>query len=311
MLLERVAFAHQDDVAVSTLAGGSNVTYKVLFVSARSMADALHQAGASLEELVGMLLTRSPLAIIGLLGAVLAGNAYVPLDPTYPSNRLSQIIECAQIRFVEVELGSTAAIWLEKAWPNVTELGVRVANEDGTMVKSIHTCALPVTKDRLLYVLFTSGSTGQPKAVPGFESGVVKRLKYWWSAFPYASHEATLHHITYNWVDHVMEVWNVLLAGRKLIIIPEVAALLEIVDSPQPECQKLWLVPSVLRIFLDRLGASNMRKGATDPLLHVVITGEPMPSKLLERYQEAVPQGTLINAYGMTEVMLLCRFKSA
>ena len=151
-----------------------------------------------------------------------------------------------------------------------------------------------------MYVLFTSGSTGQPKGVPGFESGVIRRLAYWWSAFPYASDEVTLHHITYNWVDHVMEAWNTLLAGRELIIVPDVAVLLERIFLPPPQCRRLWLVASVLRAVLDRAEASHMQP----PLLlfHVVVTGEALPANLLERYQRFVSGGRVLNVYGMTEV---------
>ncbi len=177
---------------------------------------------------------------------MLAGGAYVPLDPSYPQNRLSQIIETARIRLEEVLLGSKEELWLSTEWPNVIKLGISLYETKEKFSLSNQLCF----DNQLLYVLFTSGSTGQPKGVPGFESGVLKRLEHWWTIYPHEPDEVTMHHITYNWVDHIMEVWNALLTGRELLLIPDVPSLLNTIETPPYGVRRILLVPSLLREML-------------------------------------------------------------
>jgi len=226
---------------------------------------------------------------------VLAGGAYVPLDPSYPKNRLSQIIDTARIRHVEVLLGSKEESWLRTEWPNVIILGVSLHETKVNFSLPDQQCF----GDKLLYVLFTSGSTGQPKGVPGFESGVLKRLEYWWKTCPHEPDEVTMHHITYNWVDHIMEVWNALLTGRELLIIPDVPSLLNTIETPPSGVRRVLLVPTLLRMMLRIVDS----KGKPPAFLSLVmVSGEPLPAKILNQYQKLVPDGTLVNIYGMTEV---------
>ena len=300
----QVATTHKRDVAIRPLDGSAVMTYGLLYASICSVVDTLKAEEINAAELVGLLIDRSEIAIIGLLSIVIAGGAYVPLDPSYPTHRLNQIIGSAKLRLVLVQASSQAAEWLKNDWPKVRALNVTVDRTRTTHSYEQRVSICEQKEDRLLYVLFTSGSTGLPKAVPGFQLAVIKRLNYWWKTFPYAPGETTLHHITYNWVDHVMEVWNTLLAGREMIVVPNVAALLQVVDCPPDRIRRLWLVPSTLRAILDRLENNQMQPPPA--VSNVVTTGEPLPATLLVRYRRIVPQGTLVNVYGMTEVRLPC-----
>ena len=130
ILFERVALASRDKVAIRSLNDDTYVTYDTLLRSAYRMAEDLLGAGLKPAQLVGVLVGRSALAITSLLGIVLAGGAYAPLDPSYPSNRLSQIIESANIHFVQVVLGS------EMRSPRSVEAGDRVFGVGQRIVRS-------------------------------------------------------------------------------------------------------------------------------------------------------------------------------
>ena len=92
----------------------------------------------------------------------------------------------------------------------------------------------------------------------GYHHGIIRRVGYWNTVFPYEdTNEETLNHITYTWVDHVMEVWNALLGGRTLVLLPDVTALVRSLDVPLPNVRRILLAPSVLRAMLDRIEATG------------------------------------------------------
>lgn len=304
LAFERVALAQPSKVAVQSIDGTTiSFTYGALLASARALAGKLSQAGlAKSNGLVGLAIARSAEGATGILGIVLAGGAYVPLDPSYPEQRLAQIIESARLELAATLPGSDIANWLRDEWPNVATVDVAMLRAGATLSPSdaaVRTLLKDLASTRPAYVLFTSGSTGTPKGVPGYHHAVIKRVSSWHAAFPYDREEATLNHITYTWVDHVMEVWNALLGGRSLIIVPDPQALMQCVDEPPPSVRRILLVPSLLRAMLDR--GEAIGKVPTGLLSLVTVSGEPMPATLLGRYRDLVPNGTLVNVYGMTE----------
>ena len=340
LAFEHVALANPNKIAIRSMDGASvSVTYGTLLASARALASNLRQhacessssGGSSSSSsqggggrgddvgsnssggsrgggqmLVGLMIARSAEGAAGILGIVLAGGAYVPLDPQYPPQRLSQIIESARLRLAVTIAGSESERWLRTAWPSVRPVEavlLRGVGADQPGPSSEEEMARLRVDDgantRLAYVLFTSGSTGVPKGVAGYHHAVLSRVGYWHDAFPYEPEEESLHHITYTWVDHVMELWNALLGGRTLIVVPDVAALVACVDAPPPSVRRILLVPSLLRAMLDR--GEAIGKVPSSFLSLVAVSGEPMPATLLGRYRSLIPNGTLVNVYGMTE----------
>lgn len=303
---ERAALADPGKVAFRSVDGEISVTYGNLLTTSRALATVLTNSGiAKTNGLVGLMIARSAEGSAGMLGIILAGGAYVPLDPAYPKERIGAIIESARLELAVSIPASEHALWLRQAWPTVQCFEVVLSREAGNPAPSEESELLRLSAahgedNRLAYVLFTSGSTGKPKGVAGYHHGIIRRVGYWNTVFPYEdTNEETLNHITYTWVDHVMEVWNALLGGRTLVLLPDVTALVRSLDVPLPNVRRILLVPSVLRAMLDRIEATG---NAVPPFLSLVmVSGEPMPATLLGRYRQMVPNGTLVNVYGMTE----------
>ena len=305
----------QPQIAIRAVDGGLSLTYGDLYASAQQGATALRAAGIKSGSLVGLMVSCSVEGCIGVLSIILAGGAYVPLDPNYPPNRLTQIIEGAQLTCVLTATSTKApsataqkqaAKWLKSAWPDVSALEITVHRESGETtplntdeLKSLHQTS---TDKTLVAVLFTSGSTGKPKGVPGYEAGVLAGARFFTTTFPYGENEVVVNHITYGWVDHKMELWHALLRGKEILVVPDTAALIEMVDKPPERVDKLWAVPTLLDALFQVMEAKVLKRDKPPAFLSLVVaTGEALTPPMVERYRKLVPEGTIVSSYGLTE----------
>ncbi|WP_279432949.1 AMP-binding protein, partial [Nostoc sp. 106C] len=136
------------------------LTYQELNVRANQLAHYLKTLGVGPEVLVGICVERSIDMIVGILGVLKAGGAYLPLDPSYPKERLAFMLEDSQVpvlltqeRLVESLLAHKARIIsLDADWDAIAQQRPENLNSE-------------VTPDNLAYIIYTSGSTGQPKGV--------------------------------------------------------------------------------------------------------------------------------------------------
>ena len=312
LVVERAALAKPDLVAIRSL-NGVEVSYRALFASACSVANALLDAGMAASDLVGLMIPRSPEAIAALLGTVIGGGAYVPLDPTYPPRKLSDLIASARIHFVTVRPGSDTAAWLQDEWPEIALFDAPILGEEAARANVATSDPLQraglrndeTSTDRLMFVLFTSGSTGKPKAVPGFERPILEGARFFSDIFPYETDEVVIHHITYSWADHKADVWHPLLSGKTLLLVSSTEELVNLSLTPPENVLTLWAVPSLLNAILTLLERNHKDSSLTlsdCPFLRLVFaTGEALPELTIRRYRALVPHGTIVSLYGLTE----------
>ena len=156
--------------------GGASLTYQELNEQADRLARSLRGLNLGGEELVGICVERSPQMIIGLLGILKAGGAYLPLDPTYPRERLTFMVEDSQVRVL-----LTQRSLLETLPPTAAQvLCVDDLLADGRADERQENTSNPTdnkpSSDRLAYVIYTSGSTGRPKGVMVNQGSVINLL---------------------------------------------------------------------------------------------------------------------------------------
>src|SRR5882757_2910542 len=153
------AFEAQADRTPDTVAlvdGARSLTYRELDRRANHLAQALVVGGARPDQLVGIYVERSIEMLVGLLGILKAGAAYVPMDPSYPRERLALMLEDTRARVVV-----TTTNLLGSLPPHTHALCVDATGEVGEAVRP----RVAMTGEHLAYVIFTSGSTGRPKGV--------------------------------------------------------------------------------------------------------------------------------------------------
>jgi amino acid adenylation domain-containing protein len=201
--------------AIALVLEGEQLTYAELNHRANQLAHYLIKLGVKPENLVSIAIERSLETIVGILGILKAGAAYLPLDLASPPTRLAAILEDAQISILLTKQST-----LTKLPPQPGNLVVCIDTE----WDKIATCEstnpdLELQPDSLAYVTYTSGSTGTPKGVCVTHRGVVRLVK----ATNYANFstdEIFLHLAPLAFDASTFEIWGSLLNGAKLIVFP-------------------------------------------------------------------------------------------
>ncbi|WP_427156903.1 amino acid adenylation domain-containing protein [Aliinostoc sp. HNIBRCY26] len=280
--------------AVAVVCGAEKLTYKELNQRANQLAHYLQKLGVGKEVLVGICVERSLDMIVGLLGILKAGGAYLPLDPVYPQQRLALMLADAGVSFVISHesfvdrFDQKTVVCIDRDWDSIAQ-----ASQENPLCDT--------TAENLAYVIYTSGSTGKPKGVLGLHKGSVNRFHWMWETYPFTEGEVCCQKTSLNFVDSVWEIFGPLLQGVKTVIIGD-----RTVKDPQQfiatlaqhDVTRLVLVPSLLRVLLD---SSNLQ--ARLPKLKLWVTsGEALSIDLLQQFRQTLPDSTLLNLYGSSEV---------
>ena len=157
--------------ADAVLSAGEPMTYRALDEESNRLARALREQGIGPDDRVGISIERSPSLLVGMLAILKAGAAYVPLDATYPSDRLGYIAQDAEIKLLLTSTSLTARL---PAGP-WKKLCVDARSQD---LHAVSAARLPPTAGpaNLAYVIYTSGSTGRPKGVAVEHRNVVNLI---------------------------------------------------------------------------------------------------------------------------------------
>jgi amino acid adenylation domain-containing protein len=280
---------------IALVMGDKKLTYSTVNDRANQLAHGLRNLGVGIEIPVGICLRRSPFAVVAILGILKAGGAYVPVDPDYPEARKQYIIEDSGCGVLITEKS------LLNTLPSFKGRILLVDDESRSQQDSSNP-DIPITPDALMYILYTSGSTGIPKGVCGIHRATVNRCIWMWNQYPFTENEVCCHKTTLNFVDSVWEIFGALLKGVKVVILPhsssanpqETIAFLQ-----EAKVTRIILVPSLLQALLN----TCPDLGVALPALKIwTVSGERLTRNLLEKFRASVPHGILLNLYGSTEV---------
>jgi natural product biosynthesis luciferase-like monooxygenase protein/amino acid adenylation domain-containing protein len=274
--------------AVAVAFEEEKLTYRELNSRANQLAHHLRQLGVERETLVGLCVERSPAAVIGILGTLKAGAAFVPLDPGYPLERLSFMLEDARVPVLltqEALLERVPAQWVQTISLD-TEWDGLIANQNEANV------ATGALADNLAYVIYTSGSTGKPKAVMVQHAGLCNMVQAQIKAFGVTADSRVLQFASLSFDASVSEIFMALLSGAGLYLASRESLmpgrpLLKLLR--ENEITTVTLPPSVLAVMdSDELPA----------LQTIVAAGEACPPETVARWRKG---RRFIDAYGPTE----------
>ncbi|MBX5491282.1 MAG: amino acid adenylation domain-containing protein [Chloroflexi bacterium] len=303
--------------AIALRADGAQLTYGELEARSNQLARALAAEGVRRGDRVGIYLRKSPAAVIGIYAALKLGAVYVPIDPAAPGPRAGYIIGNCGIRALVttsdrlgrlrqgVPEGATLDALMVADWDGRRELaapaGARlVAWDTALSAHSAEPFDSGAIDTDLAYILYTSGSTGEPKGVMLSHRNALTFVEWCLARFGVGPDDRLTSHAPFHFDLSVFDLYVAAAAGATLVLISEEAKLFA---RPQAELIRderisVWYsVPSALVLLLTQL---DLREYAASLRL-VLFAGEVFPTKYLRQLRAAVPQARLFNLYGPTE----------
>ena len=288
-LFEAQADATPDAVAV--VLDGTAVTYRELDRRANRLARHLRALGVPPGQPVGVWMERSIEMIVAVLGVLKAGAAYAPFDLMAPPDRLAFMLRDARVDVVLTQ---------ERMLPRLPSHGVRplCLDTEPPAVAAEPDTRLPdeSTGGSLAYIMYTSGSTGEPKGVAVPHRGVVRLVR----GADYARlgpDETILQFAPLSFDASTFEIWGALLNGGRLVMAPpgvvsvdDLGVLLE-----HHAVTTLWLTAGFFHQLVDQ------RVEVLRPLRQLLAGGDVLSAAHVRRVREALPGCQVINGYGPTE----------
>ena len=276
-------------------ADGSVWTYGELSRAAWTLAsDLLDRLGQTPEPIVALRVERSPEMVVAMLACQLAGMAYVPLDPTYPEERLRFILEDTAAPVVVTRNGSPSG-----ESPSIPLL-LRARPEDGSASGSPlqrrgargDFSAIPSHPDQLAYLIYTSGSTGRPKGVAISQRNVLAMVDALTPVFSDSEMAGVLAATSINFDLSIFELLGTLVRGGTVILAENALALPE--HPARDRVRLINTVPSAM--------SELVRGGWLPPELGTVnLAGEPLRKVLVDQVHALAPRARVLNLYGPSE----------
>jgi amino acid adenylation domain-containing protein len=271
---------------------GVTLTYEQLVTRSQDLAARLRAAGLAREDVVGVLMRRSPELIVALLAVLIAGGAYLGLDPDDPASRREALLTDADVRLVIAD-----APLLERVPEGIAALTEGPGAPDPTAPAALSSHpSRPAHPDQLAYVSYTSGSTGEPKgvAVPHRAVDRLVRGADWMEA---QAGDVFLHIAPVAFDASTLEIWAALVNGCRLVVFPPVAITLEqVADTVRTEGVTVLLLTTGL---FHRMAGS--RPDAFAGVRHVLTGGDVASPSHVGRLLSTYPQLLFTNGYGPTE----------
>lgn len=278
---------------VAVIFEDEHLTYRELNRRANQLAHYLQHLDVGPDVLVGICVERSLDMVVGLLGVLKAGGAYLPLDPAFPSERIEFMLEDAQIPVLITQQHLTTQLPNHKA-------SVVCLDTDGTKLSlQSETNLLPTTlSDNLAYVIYTSGSTGRPKGVQINHRAVVNFLQSMREQPGLRAEDTLLAVTTLSFDIAALELFLPLVVGARVVvasqeIVADGTALMEVLTHKR--ITVMQATPVTWRILL----AAGWQG---DRNLKILCGGEALP---LDLAQQLLPKAaSLWNLYGPTETTI-------
>ncbi len=290
LLMER---AERTPDATAFVENGDRFSIATVHERSNRLAHYLASQGVGRGTVVGVCRERSVEAVIALLALLKLRAVFLPLDPSYPRDRLAYMAADAGAAVV-LGLGAELA-------PKARALAWRAVWQAASAYPA--DCPQPhATSDDLAYIIYTSGSMGRPKGVAVEHRTVLNRLTWMWREYPFAPGEIGVMKTALNFVDAFWEMLGGVLRGAPTVVAPQ-----NVVADPNAfidllahhAVTRLWFVPSFLEMILETCPDLGNRLPA---LRFWSSGGEPISADLYHRFQQAAPSAVLYNVFGTSEL---------
>ena len=273
---------------IALIFADKTMTYKELNEKSNYVANLLLKNGVKKDAFVGVLLNRSFEMIISILGVLKSGAAYMPINPAYPADRISYMIQDSNCKFVLTSNDVSCDI------DNVQKLVI-----DNSTLKSLKTFDSHASGDCLAYVIYTSGSTGKPKGVMIKHSNIINTLLWRKEEYHFDSEVRVLQIPSFAFDSSVEDIFTPLISGASLVLLNttssslDISLIRELIIKHHPN--HMLVVPSFYTVMLSEL--SSIMQG----FKHITVAGEGFSIELVRKHFDLLSDVELYNEYGPTE----------
>lgn len=288
-LFEEQVESTPDHTAV--IFGEYGMTYRELNEKANQLARFLRRKGIGPECVVGVMAHRSHYMIVGLLGILKSGAAYLPIEPEHPKERIRYLLEesKAEILLTNTELADQVSFKGEV---------IKLDNSSifrGDATNPDFTCQ----PENLAYIIFTSGTTGQPKGVMIEHRSIVNTLLWRKSYYGFSTKDVVGQIPSFSFDSSVEDIFTPLISGSRLLILRQKGNRFDLEHLRsiiiKEKVTHLLMVPSLYRTFLGTLSQ------APEGLQFITVAGEDFTRVLIREHFKKLAGVRLYNEYGPTE----------
>ena len=271
------------------------LTYQVLNQKANQVARVLRAKGVRPDELVAIMVERSPLMIVGILGILKSGGAYLPINPNFPKERIKLMLSDSK----------SAILLTQSVLRGAASWEGEVIYFDEVNAEEVHNLAMINRSSDLAYVMYTSGSTGSPKGVMTEHRGVINILYELEKKYPLQGAGAYLLKAPYTFDLSVTEIFGGFLSGAPLVILePESENVPNAMINTiaKTGVTHLNFVTSALNVFLEECRNNDDINEKLSTLKYVLVCGEILKKETVVAFYQLFADKKLVNIHGPTEV---------
>jgi amino acid adenylation domain-containing protein len=316
-LLTESAKRNPNGIAVD--GGESTLTYSELDVLSNQIAHELRADGVCNGDRVGVFLPKSTQTVAALLGILKAGAAYVPVDPRSPSRRAAYVLGNCSVRAL-----ITNASQLRKLASDLSascEIQSIILADEATDVPAIASLAgsgpvsfakiaatrptsnpeIPLTENDLAYILYTSGSTGQPKGVMISHLNSLTFVNWAYDEFQIRHQDRVSSHAPFHFDLSILDLFCTLKAGGTICLVPNDVDAFPVRLAQWISDRGITVWYSVPSALIQLVEHGQLERHNYDRLRWILFAGEVFPCKYLRRLVQQIPQAAYCNLYGPTE----------
>jgi amino acid adenylation domain-containing protein len=300
--IEQHAIAQANAIAVQFQ--DQTLTYAQLNQRANQLAHYLLQQGVMPKDRISVCVEPSLEIMVCVLAIFKAGATYVPLDPTHPTDRLGAIVEDTQPKLLLTQAhllphlpqSSVAAFCLDRDWAHVATL-------------STENLKRALDLDQTAYVVYTSGTTGNPKGVMVAHRNLVHYILVAQQQFRFNSQDVMPAIARFTFSINLFELFTPLVAGGRLVVLERehILDFKRMVETLQ-QVTVAHLSPSLLRKLLAYIKETGIDSQTFKALKHISSGGDMVPADLLETMRQVFTQSEIYVIYGSSEVSCMGTF---
>jgi len=285
-LFEDQVMKTPDNIAV--ICGRDRITYRELNEKSNQVAAKLIEMGVKHDTVVSLMMDQSIELIVGIMGVLKAGGAYLPIDPSYPKDRIDYIIKDSKTEIIITDGKAKVDIPLEI---NIKDRDLyNGSKENIEHINDSKTAA---------YVIYTSGTTGKPKGVVVEHRNAVNTLIARKEEYNMGTEDTSLQLFSHSFDGFITSFFTPVISGAKVVLLREDGA--KDIEKIRQEIignrvTHFISVPALYRVIIE-----NLSREEAQSIRIVTLAGDKIGSDIIGRTKEKNPNIELVNEYGVTE----------